>query len=96
MTFIEHSQKSSTRAVSDVRFMEALRRKEFVHDGDPIFRQHVLNAVEHQLSGGMGGFYFDRPSGARKPIDALVAASIAHSVAIAEFEKQPSTLYGWS
>jgi phage terminase large subunit-like protein len=93
--FIEHSQKPAARAVSDIRFMEALRRKELIHDGDKVFRQHVLNVIARPTSGG--GFFFDRPNhGPRKATDAIVAASMVHHVALEDFEAQPSTLYGFS
>lgn len=81
--FVEHSQQNSPIALADARLMEAIRRKDLVHDGDPEVRQHVLNAVEKPLGGEQ--FRFDRAKrGPRKPIDALRALSMAHSVAVAD------------
>jgi phage terminase large subunit-like protein len=86
LPFIEHSQQNSPIAVADARLMEAIRRKELVHDGDKVLREHVLNAVEKPLGGEQ--FRFDRPKrGERKPIDALRALSMVHSVAFALHEE---------
>lgn len=85
ITFVEHSQTNSPIALADARLMEAIRRKDLVHDGDENVRQHVLNAVEKPLGGEM--FRFDRAKrGPRKPIDALRALSMAHSVAVADHQ----------
>lgn len=84
--FVEHSQDNSPIALADGRFMEAVRRKALVHDGDRTLRAHVLNAVEKPLGGEK--FRFDRARrGPRKPIDALRALAMAHSVAVAEMER---------
>jgi len=95
--FVEHSQTNSPIALADARLMEAIRRKDLVHDGDPVVRQHVLNAVEKPLGGEK--FRFDRARrGPRKPIDALRALAMAHSVAVAdaqEPEKASGTFYSF-
>lgn len=86
--FIEHSQDNAPIALADGRLMEAIRRRVLVHDGDSELRDHVLNAAEKPLGGER--FKFDRPRrGARRPIDALRALSMAHSVAVAELEAPP-------
>lgn len=86
LPFVEHSQQNSPIAVADARLMEAIRRKEIVHDGDRVLRDHVLNAVEKPLGGEQ--FRFDRAKkGERKPIDALRALSMVHSVAFALHEE---------
>lgn len=87
---IEHSQKGSTLAKADVRFLEAVRQKTIVHNGDPIFRNHVLNAVERS-TGTDGSWIFDRPKhGRRVPTDALRAASLVHNTALAAARKRPA------
>lgn len=94
--FVEHSQSNAPIALADARFMEAVRRKSLVHDGDPVVRDHVLNAVEKPLGGEQ--FRFDRAKrGPRKPIDALRALSMAHSVALAASldESKPRQLYSF-
>jgi phage terminase large subunit-like protein len=85
ITFVEHSQKSSPMSLADGRLMEAIRRKALVHNGNRVLRQHVLNAVEVPLG---PVFRFDRPKrGARVPVDALTALSMANSTAVAEAER---------
>jgi phage terminase large subunit-like protein len=80
----EHSQKSAPVAKADVRFLEAVREKTIVHNGDPDFRQHVLNAVERSV-GTDGSWIFGRPRyGTRVPIDALRAASLVHHACLEE------------
>lgn len=91
---IAHSQGHSAMALAYERWMEAMRAGAIRHDGDPEFSQHVLNAVARLLPGGQTRF--DRRAGARntrtkgtqdsRVWDALTAASMAHSVAVASFE----------
>jgi phage terminase large subunit-like protein len=84
--FAEHSQKSSTLSKADVRFLEAVREKKIIHNGNREFRQHVLNAVTRTVSTA-GEWIFGRPKhGKRVPMDALRAASLAHAVALTENE----------
>ena len=79
---IKHSQKSTTLALADGRFMEAIRQKTLKHSGHKMLRYHALNAVEKKVG---DAFMFDRlEHGPRKPTDALRAASMAHSVAFGE------------
>lgn len=86
--FVEHSQHNAPISLADARLMEAIRRGELLHDGDLSVRSHVLNAVEKPLGGER--YRFDRPKrGERKPIDALRALSMAHSVAVADSETPP-------
>lgn len=88
MEFIKHSQDPSPIALADGRLMEAIRRRVLVHDGHRGLRQHIVNAVEKPLGGEK--FKFDRSKrGPRKPIDGLRALSMAHSVAVGEFEDPP-------
>ena len=83
LPMVEHSQRDSSMALADGRFLEAIRRRELVHSGHPVLREHVLNAVEKPIAGER--FRFVRPRhGPRVPIDCLTAASMAHSVAVAE------------
>lgn len=84
ISFVEHSQKNAPMSLAAGRLMEAIRRKDLVHNGDVTLRQHVLNAVEVPLG---PVFKLDRPRrGPRVPIDALTALEMAHSVAVAEAE----------
>jgi len=83
LTLVEHSQRDSAMALADGRLLEAIRRRQLVHSGDPVLRQHVLNAIEKPVQGEL--FRFTRPKhGPRVPIDALTALSMCHSTAVAE------------
>lgn len=83
LVFVEHTQDNAPIALADARFMEAVRRRAFVHDGNPVLRAHVLNVVEKPLGGEK--FRLDRPSrGPRRPNDGQRALSMANSVAVAE------------
>lgn len=83
LTLVEHSQRDSAMALADGRLLEAIRRRQLVHSGDPILREHVLNAVEKPVQGEL--FRFTRPKhGPRVPIDGLSALSMCHSTAVAE------------
>lgn len=85
LDFIEHSQKNTPMALASVRLAEAIRTGSLVHDGDPRLRAHALNAIDRPLGGEM--WRYDRPKrGARRPIDALTALLMAHSVMVAELE----------
>lgn len=86
-SMVEHTQKSSSVAKADVRFLEAVREKTIVHNGHREFRQHVLNAVERSV-GSDGSWIFGRPKhGTRVPIDALRAASLVHHSAYEELSR---------
>jgi phage terminase large subunit-like protein len=96
---VDHDQGAGNQALEYERFMEALRgggspdnnvqREPWLrHTGDPVLRQHVMNAVARRLSGDRRAF--DRPRHARtsskqdrRVIDALKAASMVHLVAVA-------------
>ena len=75
------------------RFMEGLRHGWLHHVRDPGLTQHALNAIARLLPGGLTRF--DRPSSSRRGrqrmrrIDALVAAAMVYSVAVAELSAAP-------
>jgi phage terminase large subunit-like protein len=78
------------------RFMEALRNGWLHHCDDPGLTRHVLNAVSRILP--RGDAVFARPAEARRAqgqdrrvIDALVAAAMVHSVAVAALDVEPET-----
>jgi phage terminase large subunit-like protein len=86
---ISHSQGNVPMALAYERFMEALREGWLSHPEDREFTRHVLNAIVKVLPGGTARF--DRPSRARNESaqdrrvwDALTAACMVHSVAVAE------------
>jgi phage terminase large subunit-like protein len=69
-------------------FMEAIRERWIQHEGDPVFRRHVLSAIRARLPGDR--YRFDRPRTLRKArkdqrrivIDALTAASMVHATMV--------------
>lgn len=91
---VEHSQRDGEMARADGRLLEAIRRRQLRHTGNPTLRQHVLNAVPKSVAGEASRF--TRPShGPRRPIDSLTALSMAHDVAFAEASQphEPSAVY---
>jgi hypothetical protein len=76
------------------RWMESMRNRRMRHPRDPEFTEHVLNAMAKLLPDGSARF--DRPSSSRaqagqrrRVIDALIAAAMVHSVAVAEQNTVP-------
>jgi phage terminase large subunit-like protein len=87
---ISVSQTNPQAVLDYERFTEALRLGWLFHSGDEGLRRHVLNAVARVLPGGESRF--DRPRESRtvapemqrrRAIDALVAAAMVHSTAVA-------------
>jgi phage terminase large subunit-like protein len=71
------------------RFMEAIRNGWIRHPRDPVFSEHVLNAIAKTQSDGRARF--DRPATSRaavgqrrRVIDALVAAAMVNRSAFAD------------
>lgn len=92
---IAHSQAHGPMALAYERFMEAVREAWIGHTGDPEFARHVLNAIAKPLPGGQTRF--DRPVRSRAAAgqerrvwDALTAASMVHSIAVAEYTAAPT------
>lgn len=89
-TVIDRSQGNVAAILDYDRFMEALREGWLHHSGDAELTKHALNAVSRMLPGG--DVRFERPSTTReggdqerRVIDALVAAAMGHTSAVAEF-----------
>lgn len=98
---VERGQSNSFAVMDYDRFMEGLRTGWLKHTGDAGLTKHVMNSVARLLPGGETRF--DRPSSARqggdqerRVIDALVAAGMVHSVAVAPIEvKAKPRLRAW-
>lgn len=86
VSFVEHSQKPATMATAATRLLEAIRERRLVHPDDHVLNQHVLAAAGKQLPGGEQRFVKHPRS--RRPIDALIALTMAHNVASAPAEPQ--------
>ena len=99
---IDRPQTNPHAANDFSSFMEALRNGWLKHTGDADLTRHALNAVARLLP--LGDSRFDRPNPGRladqdrRVIDALSAASMVHSQAIAtapvEEEPEPMILLG--
>jgi len=91
---VEHGQGNALAVLDYERFMEGLRHGWLRHVRDPGLTQHALNAVARLLPGGLTRF--DRPSSSRRGrqrmrrIDALAAAVMVYSVAVAELSAAPA------
>lgn len=92
-----HAQTHAPMALAYERWMEAMREGWLWHTDDQEFSRHVLNAVAKLLPGGQTRF--DRPLKARsgeqdrRVWDALTAACMVHSVAVAEFDSGDDFLF---
>jgi phage terminase large subunit-like protein len=97
---MDRAQTRSFQVMDYARFTEALREGWLRHTGDPGLTRHVLNAVAKVLPGG--DIVFERPSSSRggsdrvqqsREVDALDAATMAHTFAAAELVAPAAT--GW-
>ncbi|MFN0156354.1 MAG: terminase TerL endonuclease subunit, partial [Gaiella sp.] len=95
---VYRAQSSKPQAEDFERFMGALRQGWLFHSADDGLRQHALNAVTKLLPDG--GSKFGRTSETRqggnqdaRVIDALVAAAMVHSHAVAEHEAPLPPVY---
>lgn len=95
-TVVDRGQTNAFAAQDYERFMEALRSGWLKQPNDPGLTRHVLNAVVRDLPNGR--YRFDRPRDSRtvrqaqqerRVIDALTAAAMVHSAAVAELQAEP-------
>jgi len=94
-----HSNGHAAQCLAFERWMEGLREGTLQHPGDPTLTQHVLNARARILPDGRSRF--DRPVSTRsaadlqdvRVIDALSAASGAHSVAVGDLRAEPEAVF---
>lgn len=80
---IAHSQKPAPMAQAAERFYAAVNEQMIRHPGDPAFSRHVLNAHRRSTQDGRWSFVKESKQ-SKKHIDALIAAAIAHNIAIEE------------
>ena len=88
-TVVDRQQTNAMACLDYARFVEGLSNGWLKHTGDPGLTAHVMNAVARVLPGGDARF--DRPAHnrrtpdqSRRVIDALTAAAMVHSTAVAE------------
>jgi phage terminase large subunit-like protein len=101
---VDRVQSVPLQVLDYKRFMEALRMGWLKHTGDPGLTRHVLNANAKLLPGGDSRF--ERPKESRtvsaeaqrrRVIDALIAAAMVHTAAVAEVESdEPALMVGWA
>ena len=80
---VAHSQKSAPMAQAAERFYAAVREGLLRHPRDPVFSRHVLNARRKGTDDGRWRFVKENKQ-SRKHIDGLIAAAMAHNVAVEE------------
>jgi phage terminase large subunit-like protein len=85
---VAHSQKPAPMTEAAERFYTAVREEKVRHPRDPIFSRHVLNAHRRSTDDGRWRFVKENKQ-SKKHIDALIAAAMAHNVAIDELESIP-------
>lgn len=86
---VAHSQKPDVMAQAAERFYAAIREGKIRHPRDPKLTRHVLNAIEKRTDNGKWRFVKESKQ-SRKVIDALIAACMAHNVAVSELVPSPS------
>ena len=80
---VAHSQKPAPMAQAAERFYAAVREGLLRHPRDPVFSRHVLNARRKGTDDGRWRFVKENKQ-SRKHIDGLIAAAMAHNVAVEE------------
>ena len=78
---VAHSQKPAPMAEAAERFYTAVREEKVRHPRDDTFTRHVLNAHRRSTSDGRWSFVKESKQ-SKKHIDALIAAAMAHNVAM--------------
>jgi phage terminase large subunit-like protein len=78
---VAHSQKPTVMAQAAERFYAAVREEKLRHPKDDDLTRHVLNAHRKATDDGRWRFVKENKQ-SRKVIDALIAAAMAHNVAV--------------
>jgi phage terminase large subunit-like protein len=91
---VAHSQKPQVMAQAAERFYAAIRERKVRHPRDPKLTRHVLNAVEKRTDDGRWRFVKENKQ-SRKVIDALIAAAMAHNVAVDEAATSREPMFAW-
>jgi phage terminase large subunit-like protein len=86
VSVVDRSQKNALQYLDYDLWMRGIREKTIRHNGDRVFRRHVLNAIARR--GEADRHRFDRPTASRntragrqdrRVIDALTAATMVHT-----------------
>lgn len=95
LELVAHSQKPMPMALAAERFYAAVREQTIRHPSDATFTRHVLNAHRRSTVDGRWSFVKETKQ-SKKHIDALIAAAMVHSVAIAEGTAGSEPLIAWA
>jgi phage terminase large subunit-like protein len=74
LAMVEFPQHDSRMIPASQAFFEAIMKGRIAHNGDPILKDHVQHVAAEQKP---RGWRMSRPTGARHPNDAAIAAAIA-------------------
>jgi phage terminase large subunit-like protein len=85
---VAHSQKPAPMAQAAERFYAAVREGKLRHPKHPGLTRHVLNAHRKATDDGRWRFVKENKQ-SRKHIDCLIAAAMAHNVAVDEADAAP-------
>jgi phage terminase large subunit-like protein len=85
---VAHSQKPAPMAEAAERFYTAVREEKVRHPRDHVFSRHVLNAHRRGTDDGRWRFVKENKQ-SKKVIDGLIAAAMAHNIAVEEAESVP-------
>jgi phage terminase large subunit-like protein len=92
---VAHSQKPAPMAQAAERLYAAIREEKLRHPKDDALTRHVLNAHRKATDDGRWRFVKENKQ-SRKVIDALIAAAMAHNVAIAEQSMATEPMVAWA
>jgi phage terminase large subunit-like protein len=91
---VAHSQKPSVMAQAAERFYAAVREEKLRHPRDGDLTRHVLNAHRKATDDGRWRFVKETKQ-SRKVIDALIAAAMAHNVAVDATGSAKEPMIAW-
>jgi phage terminase large subunit-like protein len=92
---IAHSQKPAPMTEAAERFYTAVREEKIHHPRDDAFTRHVLNAHRRSTDDGRWRFVKENKQ-SKKHIDALIAAAMAHNVAIDQASVEEQSVWVFS
>lgn len=94
LNLLDYPQTDVRMVEASQRLFEVLKRRQLVHDGDPVMRRHIRSAAVKEAP---RGWRIARPKGGRKPTDGAIAGAIAVVEATRDAELEydaPPSLFG--
>jgi phage terminase large subunit-like protein len=89
---VAHSQKPAPMAQAAERFYAAVREEKLRHPADAVLTRQVLNAHRKSTDDGRWRFVKENKQ-SRKHIDALIAAAMAHNVAVDALDRSEQSVW---